>query len=289
MNYVYGTNPSSCRLFGFNVSRTQNLFTEKSYIYSKVFSLTNSNVFNVKPDFAVVVPMANESDDFGVFVSSLTNVLNNLNCGCVYLVVDKVSTDNTLELCRDLSSRDPRFKTVWSPENKNVVDAYIRGYKAALTDKHNYIIEMDAGLSHDPEALPVFLNTLNEGYECVFGSRFIKGGSIFDSTWKRTFLSRAGTILSNRLLGTKMYDMTSGYQGFHACIAEKFVSYNLLSKAHFYQTELRYLLRKTNYTEIPIHYKAPSPSVSKRAITNSVNVLLHYFFLRLIFKSPVIK
>jgi dolichol-phosphate mannosyltransferase len=135
----------------------------------------------------------------------------------------------------------------------------------------------------------MFLRVLNEGNECAFGSRFINGGSICDSNWKRTFLSRFGTILSNLLLGTKMYDMTSGYQGFHANIVEKFVEYGLLSKAHFYQTELRFLLRKSRYAEIPIHYRAPSPSVSKKAIYNSFNVLFHYFVLRLKFKSPVVR
>lgn len=233
--------------------------------------------------------MANESEDFNPFVSSLTKVLDKLNCGKIYFVVDNVSKDNTLELCKKLSAADDRFVTIWSPENKNVVDAYIRGYKEAVINKHDYIIEMDAGMSHDPSALPMFLRVLNEGNECAFGSRFINGGSICDSTWKRTLLSKFGTILSNILLGTKMYDMTSGYQGFHVQIVEKFLAYKLLSKAHFYQTELRYLLRKTRYAEIPIHYRAPSPSVSKKAIYNSFSVLFHYFFLRLQFKSKIIR
>ncbi|MDD3859202.1 MAG: glycosyltransferase [Bacteroidales bacterium] len=240
-------------------------------------------------NFAVVIPMANESEDFNPFVSSLTKVLDKLNCGKIYFVVDNVSKDNTLELCKKLSAADDRFVTIWSPENKNVVDAYIRGYKEAVINKHDYIIEMDAGMSHDPSALPMFLRVLNEGNECAFGSRFINGGSICDSTWKRTLLSKFGTILSNILLGTKMYDMTSGYQGFHVQIVEKFLAYKLLSKAHFYQTELRYLLRKTRYAEIPIHYRAPSPSVSKKAIYNSFSVLFHYFFLRLQFKSKIIR
>ena len=211
-----------------------------------------------------------------------------LECGKVYFIVDSVSKDNTLELCTNLSAIDPRFSTVWAPQNKNVVDAYINGYKEALSNNHEIIIEMDAGLSHDPRALPMFLRVLNEGNECAFGSRFINGGSICDSSWKRTFLSRFGTVLSNVLLGTKMYDMTSGYQGFHANIAQKFVAYGLLSKAHFYQTELRYLLRESRYAEVPIHYRAPSPSVSKKAIYNSFDVLFHYFNLRVKRKAPTL-
>jgi dolichol-phosphate mannosyltransferase len=131
----------------------------------------------------------------------------------------------------------------------------------------------------------MFLRVLNEGNECAFGSRFINGGSIWQSSFKRTFLSRTGTILSNILLGTKMKDMTSGFQGFHREIVKELLDYNLLSKAHFYQTEVRYLLRKKRYIEVPIHYRAPSPSVSKRAISNSISVLMHYFIERLKFRS----
>jgi dolichol-phosphate mannosyltransferase len=243
----------------------------------------------IELDFAVVIPMANESKDFDPFICSLIDILNDLNCGKVYFVVDKVSKDNTLKLCNGLSEKDKRFVTIFSPNNKNIVDAYINGYKKALNNKHDFIIEMDAGLSHDPKSIPEFLRVLSEGNECAFGSRFIDGGSICDSSWKRTFLSKAGTILSNLMLGSKMNDMTSGFQGFHASIVEKFVRYRLLSEAHFYQTELRYLLRKTKYVEIPISYRVPSPSVSRKAIYNSISVLIYYFFLRLKLKSPSIK
>lgn len=237
-------------------------------------------------NFGVIVPMANESADFLPLVLSVKDVLDKLNCGTVYFIVDGVSKDNTLDLCNDLSNQDSRFVTVWAPENRNVVDAYLKGYRVALDAGHEIIIEMDAGLSHDPRALPMFLRVLNEGNECAFGSRFINGGSIWDSNWKRTFISKSGTILSNLLLGSKMHDMTSGYQGFHAHIVKQFLDRGLLSKAHFYQTELRYLLRKTRFSEIPIHYRAPSPSVSKKAIYNSFSVLFHYFGLRLKGKSP---
>ncbi|MES2372533.1 MAG: glycosyltransferase family 2 protein [Bacteroidota bacterium] len=240
-------------------------------------------------DYAVVIPMANEEADFEPLIFLLTETLDNYKTGTVYFVVDNVSKDNTLHLCTALSAKDSRFKTIWAPENKNVVDAYLRGYQEALKNNHEIIIEMDAGLSHDPRAIPMFLRVLNEGNECAFGSRFINGGSISDSNWRRYFLSKFGTILSNVLLGTNMYDMTSGFQGFHASIARKFVDHSLLSKAHFYQTEIRYLLRETRYAEVPIHYKAPSPRVSKKAILNSFQVLFYYFIQRLKSNTQIIK
>lgn len=237
-------------------------------------------------DWALVIPMANEEAEFEVFTDALRTMLDRLESGVVYFVVDKVSKDRTLELCQELGLRDARIRTVWAPENRNVVDAYLRGYREAYANGHDIIIEMDAGLSHDPRALPMFLRVLNEGNECAFGSRFINGGSITESSYRRTFLSKTGTVLSNLLLGTSLYDMTSGYQGFHRAVAGRFLAYDLRSKAHFYQTELRYLLRHTRYAEIPIHYKAPSPRVSRGAILDSIAVLMYYFGRRLLFKSP---
>lgn len=239
-------------------------------------------------NWAVVVPMANEENDFDPFVEALTVVLDRLESGTVYFVVDTVSVDRTLDMCHKLSELDTRFVTVYAPENRNVVDAYLRGYREAYNNGHDIILEMDAGLSHDPRAIPMFLRVLNEGNECAFGSRYINGGSMSDSPLQRRFLSKGGSVLSNILLGTQMYDMTSGYQGFHANIVGKLLNCTLRSTAHFYQTEVRYLLHKHRYAEVPIHYRAPSPRVSCDAVLNSLQVLAGYFFQRISGNSQLI-
>jgi dolichol-phosphate mannosyltransferase len=109
-----------------------------------------------------------------------------------------------------------------------------------------------------------------------------------DSPFKRRLLSKGGTVLARWLLGAKLADMTSGFQGFRREVLLKVVDYPLLSKAHFYQTELRYLLRKQKLIEVPIHYRAPSPRVSSGAVRNSVAVLMHYFLRRISGNSPSI-
>jgi dolichol-phosphate mannosyltransferase len=240
-------------------------------------------------NWAVVVPLANEEQELPEFSTALAAVMDSLGGGAAYLVVDKVSKDRTLEMCRELEQRDSRFKTRWIPENRNVVDAYLNGFREALKDGHEIIIEMDGGLSHDPRAIPAFLRALNEGNDCAFGSRYINGGSMVDSPFKRRLLSKGGTILARWLLGAKLADMTSGFQAFRRPVLLKVVDYPLLSRAHFYQTELRHLLRRQKLIEVPIHYRAPSPRVSPGAIRNSVAVLVHYFLRRISGKSPAIR
>ncbi len=230
--------------------------------------------------------MANEEREFSVFMDAMVQTLDQLGSGRVYLVTDRVSKDRTPELCREFTAKDPRFVSVWSPENRCLVDACREGMLAALNAGHEFLIEMDAGLSHDPRAIPMFLRVLNEGNDCAFGSRFINGGSMAGSPWKRRVLSKAGTLAARLLLGTRLADMTSGFQGFHRSMAEKLVRFPFLSTAHFYQTEVRYLLRKTRLIEVPIHYRAPSPGVSSSSLKNCLSTLLHYFLLRVKGKSP---
>ena len=240
-------------------------------------------------NWCVVIPMANEEKEFQPLISRLKEMMDRIGSGRVYMVVDKVSVDGTRHLCETTSKQDTRFATVWAPENRNVVDAYMSGYRAALDNQHDLIIEMDAGLSHDPYALPMFLRVLNEGNECAFGSRFINGGSIVETSFRRRFLSRSGSNLANLCLGTDLFDMTSGYQGFAREIVEKFVRVNLRSTGHFYQTELRFLLKKARYMEVPIHYKAPSPNVKISSILNSLNCLVFYTFMRLFHRVDYIR
>lgn len=239
-------------------------------------------------DWAAVIPMANEEEDFHPFADLLGRIMDTVGSGKVYFIIDNVSKDNTLQLARELQERDPRFEVVWAPENRSVVDAYLKGFRVAFDKGHELIIEMDAGMSHDPRALPMFLRVLNEGNECAFGSRFINGGSMGDSPFKRRMLSKTGTTLANILLGTRMRDMTSGYQGFHRDIIEKLLAYKLLSRGHFYQTEIRYLLRNHRIFEVPIHYQAPSPRVSPASVKNAYQTLWKYFIMRLRGNTPAI-
>lgn len=241
------------------------------------------------PDnWAVVVPLANEELDIPAFSAAMRDVLDALHGGRVYLVVDTVSKDRTLECCQALAGIDTRFRVCWCPENRSIVDAYMNGFRAALADEHEIIIEMDGGLSHDPRAIPAFLRALNEGNDCAFGSRFINGGSMVDSPLARRLLSKGGTILAQWMLGARLADMTSGYQAFRRNVLEMLVRYPMRSKAHFYQTEVRYLMRRQKLIEVPIHYRAPSPRVSRGAIRNSVGVLAWYVLARLCLRAPVV-
>lgn len=231
-------------------------------------------------NLAVVVPLANEEKKFEEFATTLKAALMQIPIVTVYLVTDLASKDKTPDLCKTLSEKDMRFKHIHATENKNVVGAYLTGIKEAVKNKHDLIIEMDGGLSHNPAQITEFVNWFEKGFECIWGSRYVSGASS-TSTFQRKFLSHAGTFLSNILLGTRLKDMTSGYQGFSFEIARQLTLFPLKSTAHFYQTEVRYLLRKKKQTEIPISYQSPSPNIKTKFIFNALKVLLYYFICRI--------
>jgi len=99
-----------------------------------------------KNNFAIIIPMANESKEFDFFTGKLQKTLDFVESGHVYLIVDNASKDDTHQLCEQLSEADHRFTTIWAPENKHVVDAYMRGYKEAGNNL-KYGILMIAGFS----------------------------------------------------------------------------------------------------------------------------------------------
>lgn len=243
-----------------------------------------SNIAYRKRDettLAIVCPMANEGDNAQAFALFALAQCVGFRSVTFLAVVDKASTDNTRQILEDLSRTNPSVVVVWAPENRCAVDAYVRGYREALLRNADWILEIDAGFSHQPEDIPQFFDYMEQGYDCVFGSRFIKGGKISDGSCKRYFVSRMGTVLSNLLLGTKLADMTSGFEMFSREALQQVLDRGIQSRAHFFQTEIKVYCHDLKIVEVPIHYKSPSPRLKSTAITDAFRQLSRLFVLRL--------
>jgi dolichol-phosphate mannosyltransferase len=217
----------------------------------------------------IVCPMANEGEDGVRFVTEVLTRCDRVGRVEFLAVLDKVTTDNSLDLLRALERTEPRLLVLWAPENRCVVDAYIRGYREALALGCDYILEIDAGFSHQPEDVPKFLDGIAKGYDAVFGSRFMKGSRVTEPSVKRYIVSRGGTFLTNLFIGTHGTDMTSGFEMFSRPTMEMILRNGLRSRAHFFQTEIKVMCRNLNQVEVPIHYRAPSPRLKGTAVTEA--------------------
>jgi len=230
----------------------------------------------------IVCPMANEESSAVTFVNAVLE-----QCAAFpfrstrfFAILDNACRDRTRTLLEELQKTEPRLRVIWAPEDRCVVDAYVRGYHEALNAGCDWILEIDAGFSHQPENIPQFFQTMSQGYDCVFGSRFCEGGEITDSSRKRKLLSRGGTVLTNALLGTKLKDMTSGFELFSRAALEHVLAKGIESRGHFFQTEIKINCRNLKIVEVPIHYRAASNSVNQHVIKDSLSNLWRMYRLK---------
>ena len=189
---------------------------------------------------AIVTPMANEIATAELFVQRVLQATANLETSELFTVFDNVCTDGTRGLLDDLALTEERLQVVWAPENRSVVDAYVRAYRAGLDSGFDWVLEIDAGLSHDPGAILTFLALAEEGFDCVFGSRFIPGGAMVQTPLNRRMLSWGGTVLANLILGSHLTDMTSGFQLFSREALDWILAEGIQSRGPFFQTEVKY-------------------------------------------------
>ena len=218
----------------------------------------------------IVMPVANEQDTMGQIIEEIMALpYDNLH---LYPVIDSYSKDKTEEIIRSYECTG-RVKCVFYEKSTGVISCYMEGYRQALQDGAEYVIEMDGGGSHKPSEIPQFISKLEEGYDCVWGSRFIKGGGMENDPLYRKILSGGGTFLSNLVLGTKLKDMTSGFEAFKRGVLEKFDFDAFLSTGHMYQTEMRFYCRNYKTIEVPIHYTAGKSSLKFKSVVEALVIL----------------
>lgn len=220
--------------------------------------------------------MANEAATAEEFVSKVMAECQDLEDVSFFTVLDQVSKDGTWKILQSLAGADQRLKPVWAPENRSVVDAYVRGYREALQAGCDWILEIDGGFSHRPQDIPKFLAKMAEGYDCVFGTRFSSGGRIEKSSIKRKYISRGGTLLTNLLLGTQLSDMTSGFEMFTREVLAAALPH-IHSRGPFFQTEIKTFCHRYRYAEVPIVYQMASHQISNASLKDAFSNLWRLF------------
>jgi dolichol-phosphate mannosyltransferase len=234
-------------------------------------------------NLGIVCPMANEGQAAVAFVNQVLEQCASYEFKTIkfFAILDKVSKDNTQELLEALALGQPQLEVVWAPENQNVVDAYIRGYQEALNAGCDWILEIDAGFSHQPSDIPQFFVEMSQGRDCVFGTRAAKGGSVSETSPQRRIVSRGGTLLTNLLLGTQLSDMTSGFELFTRPALQEILSKGIRSRGPFFQTEIKAHSRRLRWAEVPIQYRAASHRINNASLKDAFANLWRLFRLRL--------
>lgn len=220
----------------------------------------------------IVMPVANEEESMEQILEEVLRLP--YDSLYLYVVMDGYSRDRTADIVKGYEEKTGgRIRYIYHEKSYGVISCYLEGFRRALEDGAGWIIEMDGGGSHQPSELPEFLDKLEQGYECVWGSRFMKGGEVIHDPIYRRILSRGGTVLANLVLGTRLQDMTSGFEGFQRRVLEEMELGKFLSTGHMYQTEMRYYCRNRKTVEVPIHYTGSKSGLHAGTVLEALRIL----------------
>ena len=235
----------------------------------------------------IVIPTYNEIENIEVILEKVFS----LNLGVDILIVDDNSPDKTYEKVQDIIDnklyKDALHLMV--RENKEGLGrAYVAGFKWCLAREYDFIIEMDADLSHDPKYLPSFLENIKE-YDLVIGSRYVQGGGVVNWSLLRKFISFGGSTYARTILGISIKDVTGGFKCFRREVLEAIDLDNIISAGYAFQIEMNYrtILKGFKVKEVPIVFEDRIAGKSKMSKKIFIEALLNVVTLRLNKKAIV--
>jgi apolipoprotein N-acyltransferase len=181
------------------------------------------------------------------------------------LVVDDGSPDGTGGVVRAVMATEPRVRLVERPRKAGLASAYLEGFRAALEEGHDLIVEMDSDLSHVPEQLPALLDAARQRAHLAIGSRYIPGGSVSNWSPVRVALSRGGNVYARLSLGLPIHDATSGFRVYRQELLRRLVDRGVRSDGYGFQVELALRAYRDGWTlaEVPITFREREHGRSK--------------------------
>ena len=209
----------------------------------------------------VIVPTYNERDNIERVLAELFA----LDVDLSVLVVDDNSPDGTGRLVDEIRNREPRVHAIHRPGKMGLGSAYITGFKWALAETDaQFIFEMDADLSHDPNAIPEFLVKTPEA-DLVIGSRYLDGITVMNWPLRRLALSVGANIYTRVITGMPVKDATGGFKCFRREVLEALPLDSIKSDGYSFQIEMNYQVWKRNFriVEIPIVFVDRQQGASK--------------------------
>lgn len=222
----------------------------------------------------VIIPTYNEKDNLVELLDQIYCVVPDIHV----LIVDDNSPDGTGCLVQSLMVKrhQGRLFLIERSGKLGLGTAYITGFKWALARDYQYVFEMDADFSHNPQYLSEFLKAI-KGCDLVLGSRYVAGGGVKNWELFRRILSRGGSLYSRMLLGMPFCDLTGGYKCFRREVLAQLDLDEVKSNGYSFQIEMTYraFLKGFHIQEIPIVFEERAAGKSKM----SRNIFLEAVFM----------
>jgi dolichol-phosphate mannosyltransferase len=208
----------------------------------------------------VVIPTYNEADNIVPLIESIKSALPSTDI----LIVDDNSPDGTAELVRKKMKEDDSIHLIVRQNKMGLGTAYCEGFKYALQQGYDYILQMDADFSHNPQELPRMVQEMKNA-DLVIGSRYISGVNVVNWPLSRLVLSYGANLYTRIITCLPVKDGTGGYKCFNA----KYLKYididQIRSNGYGFQIEMNYKMWKlgARIKEIPIIFEDRRSGKSK--------------------------
>ena len=222
----------------------------------------------------VVIPTYNEAENINAVIP---RVLNS-SAGTEILIVDDNSPDGTSKIVEGIAKTDTRVHLLTRQKKAGLGTAYVAGFKYAIENNYNCVVEMDADLSHEPGEIPKFQQALRDA-DVAIGSRYAFGVSVLNWPMKRLLLSYGGNIFARVVTGVPVNDMTSGFKAFKIEVLKSISLEGIRSNGYAFQVEMNVRAHRRGFkiVEVPIVFterRVGVSKMSKKIIFEAVKIVL---------------
>ena len=209
----------------------------------------------------IIIPTYNECQNVATVVSRIRISVGQEPI----LFVDDSSPDGTAEEVRRLQRADPNIRLMVRTSQRGFGAACREAYQRVIDERlADYVIQLDADLSHPPEALPTMIELL-KAWPVVVGSRYVRGGGTQNWDLRRRFLSRGGNLYARLLTGVPVHDLTAGFMGYQVPSLKQIALSRIRSEGYAFLMEMKYSLHKAGVPiqEFPITFTEREAGKSK--------------------------
>jgi dolichol-phosphate mannosyltransferase len=199
------------------------------------------------------VPTYNEAENIEALVKAVRNVLPNEHR---ILIVDDSSPDGTGAIADRLAAEGDDVEVLHRSRKEGLGPAYRAGFKHALEEGAELVVQMDADFSHDPAYLPRFLDA-SRNADLVLGSRYVPGGGVTEWGPLRRAISRGGSAYARMVLGMRVRDLTGGFKLWRRRALEAIDLDSVDSRGYAFQVEMTYRASEAGMeiVEVPIVFR----------------------------------